>query len=78
LFAALVDWVEHGIALKTLVARNAEAEERLLCLYPKKVVLTADPQTTLRKTLYVDKREVRVAIKHWNHSYLDSLSTAVP
>ncbi|CAN9112636.1 unnamed protein product [Alternaria alternata] len=42
LFSALVDWVENGIAPETLVARNAEDRERLLCQYPKKAVFTGD------------------------------------
>jgi hypothetical protein len=39
----LVDWVENDIAPETLVARNAEDRERLLCQYPKKAVFTGDP-----------------------------------
>jgi feruloyl esterase len=43
IFAALVDWVENGVAPETLVARNAEDKERLLCPYPQKAVFTGDP-----------------------------------
>ncbi|OAL48510.1 feruloyl esteras-like protein B precursor [Pyrenochaeta sp. DS3sAY3a] len=42
-FAALVDWVEHGVAPETLVAKNLADKERLLCLYPKKAVFTGNP-----------------------------------
>ncbi|KAF2830001.1 tannase and feruloyl esterase [Ophiobolus disseminans] len=42
-WAALVKWVEHGVAPETLVVKNMANKERLLCPYPKKAVFAGNP-----------------------------------